>query len=290
MAIRKFFFSLGLIALFAAGVFSLACFSRQYSADNFFFVQMSDPQFGFYTENKSFDIETRHFEEAVKKINRLRPAFVIVTGDLVHKTFDAAQIGEYKRIAKMLDSDIPLYNVPGNHDVGNVPSPQDITTYNKQFGADYYSFHYGNMLGIVLNSNYLHSPEKAVDKAKEQDDWLKRTLDSANKKSYNVKVVFMHHPLFIERPDEGDGYFNIPSATRKVYLDILKANGVKYVFAGHLHRNFFGRSDSLEMTTTGPVGKPLGKDSSGIRIIQVSGSKITSRYYVLDSIPEKVSW
>jgi len=101
-------------------------------------------------------------------------------------------------------------------------------------------------------------------------------------------VVFMHHPLFIERAEEGDGYFNIPTVTRKKYLDLLKANGVKYIFAGHLHRNFFGKSDSLEMTTTGPVGKPLGQDSSGLRIVQVNGRVITSKYYVLDSIPAKV--
>lgn len=271
-------------------VFSLGCFSKKHSEEKFFFVQMSDPQFGFYTENKSFDIETRHFEEAVKKVNRLHPAFVIVTGDLVHKTFDSAQINEYKRIAKMLDSDIPLYNVPGNHDVGNVPSPQDVAAYSKEFGPDHYSFRYGNMLGIVLNSNYLHSPDSAPDKANEQADWLKRTLDSASNRSYTAKVVFMHHPLFIERADESDGYFNIPTTRRKAYLDVLKANGVNYIFAGHLHRNFFGKSDSLEMITTGPVGKPLGKDSSGIRIVKVNGSKVSSHYYVLDSIPDKISW
>jgi len=265
----------------------LSACRAKHSDDSFFFVQMSDPQFGFYTDNKSFDIETAHFEKAIQKANRLHPAFVIVTGDLVHKTFDAAQINEYKRIAKQLDSDIPLYNVPGNHDTGNEPTPQDVDAYNAAFGPDYYTFHCGNMLGIVLNSNFLHSPEKAMDKAKAQEEWLIRTLDSASNKSYKNKVVFMHHPLFIERPEEGDGYFNIPTATRKKYLDLFKANGIKYIFAGHLHRNFFGKSDSLEMTTTGPVGKPLGQDSSGLRIVQVNGGVITSKYYVLDSIPAK---
>ncbi|MBV4358450.1 metallophosphoesterase [Pinibacter aurantiacus] len=269
-------------------IIALSACKASHSDESFFFVQMSDPQFGFYTDNKSFDIETAHFEKAIQKANRLHPAFVIVTGDLVHKTLDAAQIDEYKRIAARLDSDIPLYNVPGNHDVGNEPTPKDVDGYNAAFGPDYYTFHCGNMLGIVLNSNYLHSPEKAMDKAKAQEEWLIRTLDSASNKSYKNKVVFMHHPLFIERAEEGDGYFNIPTVTRKKYLDLLKANGVKYIFAGHLHRNFFGKSDSLEITTTGPVGKPLGQDSSGLRIVQVNGGVITSKYYVLDSIPAKM--
>jgi hypothetical protein len=73
-----------------------------------FFVQMSDPQFGMYTDNQDFAQETANFEFAIANINRLRPAFVVVTGDLVNKPADAQQLAEYKRIAGKLDSTIPL--------------------------------------------------------------------------------------------------------------------------------------------------------------------------------------
>lgn len=43
-----------------------------------------------------------------------------MTGDLVNKAGDAAQIGEYRRIAAKLDRAIPLYNIPGNHDLGEL--------------------------------------------------------------------------------------------------------------------------------------------------------------------------
>ena len=42
------------------------------------------------------------------------------------------------------------------------------------------------------------------------------------------------------------------------------------------------------MVTTGPVGKPLGKDPSGLRIITISGKNVGHKYYSLDSIPEKI--
>src|SRR5215510_1358616 len=74
----------------------------------FFFLQMSDPQFGMYTSDKDFAQETVNFEMAVATANRLKPAFVIVTGDLVNKAGDAAEIAEYRRIAARLDSSIPL--------------------------------------------------------------------------------------------------------------------------------------------------------------------------------------
>jgi hypothetical protein len=50
------------------------------------FVQMSDPQFGMFTKNASFEHETVTLEFAIANANRLKPAFVIVTGDLIKLT------------------------------------------------------------------------------------------------------------------------------------------------------------------------------------------------------------
>src|SRR5688500_2218334 len=69
----------------------------------FFFIQLSDPQLGMFTENRDFAQDAANFEFAVAAVNRLRPAFVVVTGDLVHKPGDAAQIAEYRRIVGLID-------------------------------------------------------------------------------------------------------------------------------------------------------------------------------------------
>ena len=42
------------------------------------------------------------------------------------------------------------------------------------------------------------------------------------------------------------------------------------------------------MITTGPVGKPLGKDPSGIRIAVWTEAGIEQEYYGLGSIPHEV--
>src|SRR5262245_49691371 len=81
------------------------------AAEPFFFIQLTDPQFGMCTTNRDFAQETANFEFAVATVNRLRPAFVVITGDLVNKAGDAAQISEFQRIAGKVDHSIPVYNV-----------------------------------------------------------------------------------------------------------------------------------------------------------------------------------
>jgi hypothetical protein len=44
----------------------------------------------------------------------------------------------------------------------------------------------------------------------------------------------------------------------------------------------------MEMITTGPVGRPLGADSSGFRIINVKGKIVDHKYFALDSLPSKL--
>src|SRR5258708_13435 len=100
------------------------------------FIQMSDPQFGMYAKDAGFEHETANFEFAIATANRLKPAFVVITGDLVNQAGNAAQAAEYKRIAGKLDSRIRLFEAPGNHDVKNEPTPESLAWYRNQFGPD----------------------------------------------------------------------------------------------------------------------------------------------------------
>ncbi len=257
-------------------------------AQDFFFLQMSDPQFGMQTDNRDFRQETASFELAIATANRLKPAFVVVTGDLTNKAGDAAQIAEYHRIAKKLHPAIKLYNVAGNHDVGNQPTPQSLAAYRKSFGPDYYTFRQGELVGIVLNSSLVQQPDQAAQEAARQEQWLKSALEQAKARGARWIVVIQHIPWFLEQADEADQYFNIPKTIRDRYLDLFAGYGVQYVFAGHYHRNAYGTSGPLHMITTGPVGKPIGPDPSGIRVVTVRASEIQTQYYGLGNLPNQV--
>ena len=94
----------------------------------------------------------------------------------------------------------------------------------------------------------------------------------------------MHHPLFLNDPEELDDYFNIQRQIRQIYLDLFQKYGIKTVFAGHLHQNNLTTNSQLEIITTGPVGMPLGEDSSGFRIVKVYADYVEHRYFGLDDV------
>jgi predicted phosphodiesterase len=253
-----------------------------------FFIQMSDPQFGMYAENKDFLQETINFEFAIATANRLRPKFVVICGDLINQAGNVAQATEFLRIAAKLDPAIKLYNVAGNHDVENQPTPATLAAYRKQFGPDYYSFRSGDLAGYVLNSSLIASPAGAQAEADRQEAWLKAELAKPRPEGVRHRVIFQHHSWFLESADEPDQYFNIPTASRKRYLKLFHDSGVTHVFAGHYHRTAYGKDGALEMITTGPVSKPLGKDPSGIRVVEWTETGIEHQYYGLGSIPHEV--
>jgi 3',5'-cyclic AMP phosphodiesterase CpdA len=252
------------------------------------FLQMSDPQFGMYSKDENFVHETANFEFAIATANRLKPAFVVVTGDLVNQTGNAAEIAEYRRIAAKLDPAIHLYGMPGNHDVGNQPTAQSLAAYRKVFGPDYYTFRAGGIAGFVLDSNLEKGAEKVPEEAARMEAWLKAELAKAQRDGVRRLIVFQHISFFLKNADEPDQYFNIPLETRRRYLTILHRYGVREVFCGHYHRNSEGRDGDLEVVTTGPVGMPLEGGKSGLREVKIEGGVVTHRYYDFGELPERL--
>lgn len=253
----------------------------------YFIMQLTDPQLGFFNNDIDFIKDAEQLERAIAAANRLKPDFVVVTGDLINKTGDTDQVAEYKHITGKLDPSIPLYNVPGNHDVGNEITAENLKMYRKYFGKDYYAVKIGGTTAIFLNTPLVM---EGVDMAKEsavQYRWLEKKLKRAKRSGHRI-IVFQHHPWFLHDPDEKDQYFNIPVVYREKYLALLDDYNVTHVFAGHLHYNATGKLGDMEMITSGPIGRPLKDDPSGIRIIKISGDSLTHRYYPLDVIPERL--
>ena len=59
--------------------------SRGSKKDPFTFVQVSDPQLGFCAKGQDWQWTVGNLKTTVAQINALKPAFVIVTGDLVKR-------------------------------------------------------------------------------------------------------------------------------------------------------------------------------------------------------------
>lgn len=139
---------------------------------------------------------------------------------------------------------------------------------------------------MVINSQYYKDGTLVEDLKKEQDRWLDEQLKLATTAKH--AVVFLHIPLFLKSVDEDEGYFNLSKKDREEILKKLKEAGVKYVFAGHYHRNDGGFDGDLEMVVTSAIGFPLGEDKPGMRVVSVREDKITHSFEDLDDFPKHI--
>ncbi|MCC2668579.1 MAG: Calcineurin-like phosphoesterase superfamily domain protein, partial [Armatimonadetes bacterium] len=140
----------------------------------FFFAQLADTQFGMFQNDERWEQESELFTRAVEQINRLKPRFVIICGDLVNQVSGekhAPQVREFQRIARQIDPSIPLVCVCGNHDVGNRPTSATLAAYRNDFGDDWFSFEVAGLYGIVLNSSLYSDPTGAPAEQARQEAW-----------------------------------------------------------------------------------------------------------------------
>lgn len=254
----------------------------------FFFMMLTDTQLGMFSGDKDFARESELLGKAVEHVNRLKPAFVVFCGDHTNKVGDPVQIAAFKRLVGRIDRAIPVHHVAGNHDVGNAPAAADLDLYRREFGRDWYSFEHGGCHFVVLNTVIIHKGEKVPDEAARQMAWLTEDLRSAAARRPRHIIVFQHHTLFVSKVDEPATYHSIPPAARRTLIDLYSACGVSAVFAGHLHYCAAPKYERFIVFAAGPVGKPLGKDPSGLTIVNVRQDKVEYRYWGLDKVPQEV--
>lgn len=272
-------------------IISVVCFllavfvSHGIAADSapFFFLQLSDPQFGFMDNNKSISAETEAMNKAVTAINQLKPPFVVITGDFVNNSKSKEQIAAYKSMIAQIDSSVKVYMIPGNHDIGKV-SRSSIDNYKKNYGETHFSFRYGDCAFIGIDSNIIKEEDKEREEV--QFKWLEQELQKT--KDARFKFVFTHCSVFLKRMDEPVNYSNFSLPMREKYVRLFQKYGVNAIFAGHLHNNAYGKVGNMEMITIGPVGKVLGTGYQGMNLVKVYPDRFISEFIALNQLPKEV--
>lgn len=179
------------------------------------------------------------------------PEFVIHLGDMVHPLPSLPSYGDAVEEAKRIFAplQVPLYLIPGNHDVGDKPMPgmpaapataEDVATYRDAFGPDWQVFEYGGCRFVLLDAAILNTglPVEA-----EQRAWAEATLSTP----YEGRTfVCIHYPPFILSPDEPSNYDNLDEPGRGWLLDLVARTKVSAMFSGHVHNFFYNRLDGME--------------------------------------------
>jgi len=166
------------------------------------------------------------FDRAVEEINRLRPDFVIMVGDLIQGYVSDSNIvskmwQEFTTHAQRLE--VPLFVLPGNHDISN---EMMYDYWDKHVGLRYYSFVYQNSLFLLLNTEeYKKTREGQLGKV--QLDFIKKQLKIHKK--VNHIFFFMHKPMWRINDIEDEAMGEWPQV-----LSWLKGKNAT-IFAGHKH-------------------------------------------------------
>ena len=273
---------------------------------SFSFIQASDT----HISEKSLD-RMNKFRAAVDSV---KPDLVIITGDLVK---DALRVPEkeatgyydlFKNEVQKIKQ--PVWLVPGNHEIFGIERHLSLVSpknplygrnmYRSWFGPDYYSFNYGGVHFIGLNSLEFEDLWYYGRIDSVQLEWLKR--DAALLSSSTPVVTFQHVPFYCGglsiSPYEPDGlgrtlekekgviqFRHIVSNAQEV-LAILKNNNYPLALSGHYH---FQQKFSLEGIQTrfeqtaaviGPSEQGIIKMPSGITLYHVVNGKIDEGKFI----------
>jgi 3',5'-cyclic AMP phosphodiesterase CpdA len=165
-----------------------------------------------------------------------RPDLVIHTGDV---TVDGAEVEEDLRYCSELmhGLGVRFRAVPGNHDVGDAGhrsqpvSDERLQRWRTYFGPDRWVEDIEDWRLIGLDTLLIGSGEREEGV---QADWLDGAMNNAGDRHI---AWFLHRPLFLDSPSEGDtGYWSIKPQPRAQLLDLIKRCSVALVASGHLHR------------------------------------------------------
>lgn len=247
-----------------------------------FFVQIADPQLGFINKSDDFSPEQERMERIIAKVNRLQPDFVVFAGDLVHWPTNEAREA-FDELCKGFDRSIPIYFLPGNHDVGNDATDKAIEEFVAHYGSDRFVHRQRTYSIVGYNSCVIKAETDAEPK---EYRWLRKQLRRLPRR--RPAIVVAHHPIFVSKPDEEVTYENLTPEMRAKYLALFERFGVDLALAGHLHMCARATYNDIELVTSGPAGRTLGRDGSGITIVTIRNGAAQATYYEIDQIPDKI--
>ncbi len=258
-----------LIRSLAALLFTLALVSpvaaRKVTPNHFVFVAYGDTR-----------TNPDAHRAVVGEIVRMRPEFVVQTGDLVAQGSDPAQWAQFDAIVGPLRAArIAYYPAEGNHDEAGYLHPDNPLfrrevhePYDSGDGL-YYAFTRHRNRFLIVDSFEDYAPGSA------QYRWLASQLAQAQRTAVNTFVMFHESPFSV-----GPHAVEPDAAQARAYLHPLF---VRYkpraVFCGHDHLYYRTVRDGVNYIVTGGGGAPL-YDPENARLA-IPGDVYVKAYHVV---------
>ncbi len=246
----------------------------------FDFALLGDPQLGYGSGAEWGDFSRLRKVAAV--LNRYDVAATLVAGDLVQdRTW--LQNWLFRRARSELSGRVVL--AAGNHDVVDARSLAD---FRAAYGPDYYHFVVQGSAFVVLDSETARDRRIAAAEYDEQWRFIERSLAEHSRLGREHVFLLMHRPPFVDDEHEPDSDANWPAAARQRLLALARLHGVRWIFAGHLHRMKRTRtSDGLEVLVLPGSARSFDESDIGFQLVHVAGAVVTSRWVTVASAPAR---
>jgi len=205
---------------------------------------------------------------AARMVQAENPSLVLHTGDLSQESGTPEQLDtNYLKVYSQLMGRAPFFPTPGNHDYYTDAGKPCFAIHAAPLSAvpaedegQYYSFDWGNVHFISLNSNLMEYAS-AADRMLQ---WLERDL-STQKNFW--KVVYFHHTPYPTGHHASDP---VSALMRVKVVPVLERHGVQVVFSGHEHsyQRTFPLRDAVPVETGGTVYVTTGGGGGVLHHIQ----------------------
>lgn len=170
-------------------------------------------------------------------------AFFVNMGDIVDNGEDHSQWEAWFHGVEGIIDRLPFAPVMGNHETYDrkweVRLPEAYLHYfevpengSAGFSRYYYSFDYGDVHFMVLNSQWDETDDFKQGLLEEQMDWLKRDAEGSARK---WKIAMLHKDVLQyrirTRPERREGF----SEVGEKFMPLFDELGIDVVFTAHLH-------------------------------------------------------
>jgi len=264
-----------------------------------------------YDDRKMFEHGAALLHAVIAGIRAARPAFVLVPGDLTKDGEEEVHLAMARELEALRSDGIPVYVVPGNHDVNNPRAFRYVGNRTEKipsvsparFAEIYRDFGYGDALerdpsslayvaepvpglwllaldacGYELNQGRAYAytggfftPPRLA--------WAKSVLERARSQGKAV-IVMMHHGVVEHFPGQAKEFPEYLVRDRQPFARMLADFGVRTVFTGHFHsQSVAGRwwqADGKEVRPSDAGSVPDASSGGGRFLFDIeTGSLVT---------------
>jgi hypothetical protein len=220
------------------------------------FIAYGDIRFTNPADKKTSDPVRRKL--LVDKIASEKPAFLLISGDLVANGSDVRQWSIFdQETAPLSNASVPIYPALGNHDLrGDLPVA--LKNYFQRFpylqDSRYYSLRAANVLILTLDSSLDHP-------GGEEMQWFDKQLGTLPD-GVQFVVVQLHHPPLTRSHDSMLGGGHSPRAPEQEMASFIESRAAQskakfIVVAGHVHNyERYERNGVMYVVTGGGGATP----------------------------------